>query len=182
MGATIDGRGPQAGFSLIEALIATGILLMIAVGIIPLFATSILNNTRGSDSMSATNYGRSQIETLEGMFLKQTPAVSVAAGQKQLVTSEYWTPGAGNQINDAAEGWHAGTAPSGTLATWTRQTTVTEYPLNALDDGILDPATEAQDGSATPMFTMIQVDLNSGKLGGILGNGERITMRMVRAY
>jgi len=180
MRATIDSPGPEAGFSLIEALIATGILLMIAVGIIPLFATSILNNTRGADSMSATNYGRSQIETLEGMVLKQTPAVSVAAGQKQLVTSEYWTPGATNQINDSSEGWYAGTAPSGTLATWTRQTTVTEFGLSAVDDGF--PSTDAQDGSATPMFTMIQVDLNSGKLSGILGNGERITMRMIRAY
>jgi len=58
----METRHPRAaGFSFIEALIATGIMLIIAVGIIPLFASSVLNNTRGADSTTATNFGRSEI-------------------------------------------------------------------------------------------------------------------------
>ena len=74
--------GPEAGFSLIEALIATGILLMIAIGIIPLFASSILNNTRGADSTTATNFSRSQLESLERLISLATPAVAVPAGSR----------------------------------------------------------------------------------------------------
>lgn len=182
----METRHPRAaGFSLIEALIATGIMLIIAVGIIPLFASSVLNNTRGADSTTATNFGRSEIETLQPMYFS-TPQVAIVPGSTQLITNEWYTAGAVNQINDSSEGWHVGTAPtSGVVVPWTRTTTVTQYGIDALKDGKLDPLTEAEDGS-TPdtnvQLKMIQVDLNSGKQGGILGNGERITLRMVRAY
>src|SRR5262249_22676774 len=41
------GAGPERGFTLVEGLVATAILLLVAIGIIPLFASSILNNTKG---------------------------------------------------------------------------------------------------------------------------------------
>jgi len=177
--------GADAGFSLIEALIATGILLMIAIGIIPLFANSILNNTRGADSTQATNYGRTKVENVERMDFNATP-VTVLPGSQSLVTAEWWSPGTANQVNDATEGWRLGAVPAGTVTPWTRQTTVTQYKIDAIQDGVLDPKTEAKDGSTGPDYVqlkMIQVDITSGKQqSGLLGGGESITLRMVRAY
>src|SRR5436305_13986434 len=93
----------EAGFSLVEALVATGILLVIAIGVIPLFASSILNNTRGSDSTVSTNHSRSQVENLLQLPFN-SPSLSVPATVSQAETDEWWAPGATGTINDPSEG------------------------------------------------------------------------------
>lgn len=54
----------QEGLSLVEVLIAAAILLIVAVGILPLFTRSMLNNVSGYDSTQATSHGKSELETL----------------------------------------------------------------------------------------------------------------------
>ena len=58
------GRHGAAGFSIIEALIAAAILLIIALGLLPLFSRSINDNVSGNDATQATNGSRTQIEEL----------------------------------------------------------------------------------------------------------------------
>lgn len=52
----------QAGFSMVEALVAAAILLIIAIGMIPLFSRAILNNSRGNDYTQATTHGEGDLE------------------------------------------------------------------------------------------------------------------------
>src|SRR5437763_9528292 len=158
----------EAGFSLVEALVATGILLTIAIGIIPLFATSILNNTRGSDSTTSTNYSRTQVENLLQLPFN-SPSLAVPAAASQAETDEWWAPGATGAINDAAEGWKdAGVTPkpAATVSLWSRTTIVTQYSVAALTDGRLDPKTEAENGS-TPAnnvhLKVVAVEVDSAK-------------------
>jgi len=48
-------REGEAGFSVIEGLIAAALLLIITVGVLPLFSRSILNNLKGNDSTRQSN-------------------------------------------------------------------------------------------------------------------------------
>ncbi len=57
-------RHGAAGFSIIEALIASAILLIIALGLLPLFSRSISDNVSGNDATQATNGSRTQIEEM----------------------------------------------------------------------------------------------------------------------
>lgn len=48
-------RSGEAGFSIIESLIAAALLLIVVVGVLPLFTRSMLNNVRGNDSTRQSN-------------------------------------------------------------------------------------------------------------------------------
>jgi Tfp pilus assembly protein PilV len=187
----------EAGFSLVEALVATGILLMIAIGIIPFFATSILNNTRGSDSTTSTNYSRTQVENLLQLPFN-SPSLAVPAAASQAETDEWWAPGAAGAINDAAEGWKDAAVtpkPAATVSPWSRTTIVTQYSVAALADGRLDPKTEAENGS-TPAnnvhLKVVAVEVDSAKgavaqedssrFGAVLGGGETIAIQAIKAF
>lgn len=190
-------RRGEAGFSLVEALVATGILLMIAIGVIPLFASSILNNTRGSDSTLSTNYSRTQVENLLQLPFN-SPSLTVPAAASQAETDEWWAPGATGAINDSAEGWRDAALtpkPTGMVSPWSRKTTVAQFSVSALADGRLDPKIEAEDGS-TPANNVhlkvvaVEVDSakgavaaqDSSKFGAVLGGGETITIQAVKAF
>jgi Tfp pilus assembly protein PilV len=190
-------RRAETGFSLVEALIATGILLMIAIGVIPLFATSILNNTRGSDSTSATNHSRSQIENLLQLPFSAA-SLTVPSAATQAETDSWWSVGDTGMMNDSTEGWLAakpsGTDPANTVVPWIRKTIVTQFSVSALDDGVLGTA-EAELGSTPPNnvhLKQVSVEIDSAKentmkedaspFGGPLGRGEKITIQVVKAF
>lgn len=173
--------GAERGFTIIEGLIATAILLVVAIGIIPLFANSILNNTKGSDSTLATNFSKTSVENLLQLPFTN-PSVTVPAGQPSLQVNDWWSPGSG-LLNDPSEGWQAGTPSAGTVNIWTRSAVVQQYSMNdILTNGSL---TTPLDGSTQPNFVqlkMITVNVQSSKAGGILGAGERIGLQMVKAF
>jgi Tfp pilus assembly protein PilV len=60
-----DKRYPQVterGLSIVEVLIASALLLIIALGILPLFSRSIISNRQGLDSTEVSNMARTQME------------------------------------------------------------------------------------------------------------------------
>ena len=187
----------EAGFSLVEALVATGILLLIAIGLIPLFASSILNNTRGSDSTVSTNFSRTQVEGLLQLPFN-SPSLTVPAAGSQAETDEWWAPGAAGTINDPSEGWVNAAVtpkPASTVSPWSRTTVVSQFSVAALADGQLDPKSEAENG-ATPAnnvhlkLVAVEVDSAKGavaaqdtsKFGAVLGGGEKIAIQAVKAF
>ena len=54
----------DAGFSLVEALIASALVLMITLGVMPLFTHAVVQNVSGKESTISTNYSRSAAEEL----------------------------------------------------------------------------------------------------------------------
>lgn len=173
-------RSAERGFSLVEALIATGILLLIAIGIIPLFATSILNNSRGADSTTATNHTRSQVEDMLQLPFNAA-SLTIGGVATQTETDEWWVPGDTGMLNDTTEGWKS-TLPTTGFVPWTRQTVVTQYSVSAVDNGILQ--TGAAENGSTPAnnvhLKMVQVEVDSGKKG--LNSGEKVIMQAIKAY
>ena len=58
----IASRRGEAGFSVIEGLIAAALLLVITVGVLPLFSRSMLNNVRGNDATRQSNGAVDELE------------------------------------------------------------------------------------------------------------------------
>ena len=63
----------QAGFTLLEALLAAALVLIITLGIMPLFTTSIVQNVAGKESTLSSNYSRSTSEEMIALPLEGEP-------------------------------------------------------------------------------------------------------------
>jgi Tfp pilus assembly protein PilV len=175
------GTGAERGFTIIEGLVASAILLIVAIGILPLFASSILNNTRGSDSTTASNFGKTSLESW-GALPFDNSAILVPGGQTKLEIDDWWKPGNG-PINDPSQGWTTTTPPTTTLSTWNRQTTIQQYQsVDVVNGGDLSTP---YDGSVPANFTQLKLVtavVQSSKQGGILGGGEHITFKVLKPF
>jgi Tfp pilus assembly protein PilV len=177
----VRSRAAESGFSMIEALIAAAILLIIALGLIPLFTRSILDNNSGNDATQASNHGKTQLEELIQLpFNHQELVVPGGSTQSQVV--ETWTQGDPAKTGDANEGWWTG-APSGKgRSLWTRTTRVRQYNISDLDDSKLDTPLA---GGTQPVFVHlkeVEVQLQSAKQGSILGGGQALTVRVLKPF
>ncbi|MEM6792457.1 MAG: prepilin-type N-terminal cleavage/methylation domain-containing protein [Acidobacteriota bacterium] len=65
-------RRLQAGLSLLELLIATAILAVIFIGIVPLFSRAILSNKRGAESSRMAGFLNSSIEAINQTSLNNS--------------------------------------------------------------------------------------------------------------
>jgi type II secretory pathway pseudopilin PulG len=183
-----------AGFSLIEALIAAAILLIIALGLIPLFSRAINDNITGNDSTQATNGGRTQLEDMLGLPFANA-RLTVPGTALVSETTDSFAQGDGDKSGDPNEGWWAG-KPGDTgwvdrgLVLWSRTTRVRQYSVSDLTtDPYLDSPLP---GNTTPTFVQLkQVEvvmdnskrvLDPTKLGMVLGSGQGITLRVVKPF
>lgn len=172
------GARRAAGFSIIEALIAAAILLIIALGLLPLFSRSINDNVSGNDATQATNVGRTRIEDLLHLPIKNTK-LDIPSGGTVGELKESWTVGDPKQTGDADEGWWKDPNGHGTVL-WTRTTRVSLYDISDLDDGVLDtPLNGSSSSSATISFKQLQVVVENPKKN-LLGNGQGITLQTIK--
>lgn len=102
-------RRSSGGFTLIETLVSAAILLIIAVGILPLFIRSIANNTLGGELSQKSNHAKTIMEELVQVPF-DSPQIAVVAGSDR-TTTDYFTLGTlGAAVgSDASHGW----APAG---------------------------------------------------------------------
>ena len=119
----------MAGFSVVESLIAALILLIIALGIIPLFARALRDNTTGADATQATNHGRASLEEYQQLPFNNQ-ALTLAPGATTLTRDESWAQGTRDTFGDDDEGWWPGAPSDRGLLLWTRTTTVRQFGIN----------------------------------------------------
>ena len=170
------GSRRQRGVSLIEAVIAAGLLLVIAAGILPLFAQALSNNQSGSHSTWVSNTARSQVEELIELPFNNA-LITLTAGT-ELVTTSYYSL--------EYQKWVDGEAPvdGSDPALWTRTTTIRQYSVNALDDQKLETG-EALTSDADPgqvHLKELEVAVTGTRQGGPLGPSRRITVRMLKSH
>jgi type II secretory pathway pseudopilin PulG len=114
-------RTGEHGFSIVEVMIAALLLLIIAIGILPLFAQSILSNAQGQDNTTAANFARSKLEEFRQLSF-DNPLMQVTTGTQVQYNEVYL---------QKAHTWVAGTvAPAGDFALWSRTTFVRDYTAN----------------------------------------------------
>lgn len=164
----------KGGFSLIEVLIAAAILMVLALGVLPIYTSSIAQNLAGFDYTRVTNYAKERLEQYNGI-LWSDPPMTIPAGSTQLVTQEYYSK------QDQA--WLPGTVTTaktaGKTPLFTRVTTVQQYGIN--DATFSTPL----DGSAPPgsvhikEITVVVQALRA--VGNPLGSAKQVTLRNFRS-
>jgi len=130
-------RGPShsagKGFTLLELLVAAGLLLVVLVGLLPLFMRSILENVEGRESTQVSNHGRSELEIFKQIRFNN-PELDITAGNETVV-QQYWTRPDPHYVGD--EKW-VDTVPVGELGLWDRTTTIRQFGINGVIDNDLD--------------------------------------------
>jgi len=165
----------DAGFSLIELLVASVMLVTVLLAIIPLFMRSIQNNTAGNVHTKISNYSKSQVEELFQLDFDH-PRLDIPAGQTEVSIDEHWSR--------TDHEWKPGLPASG-LAPWIRTTTVRQYNISAIDRDVETfdfPKSSALDGGAAAASVhlkeiIVVVRSNSGPLGPT----RRIVLRTLKA-
>ena len=121
------------GFSLIEVLIAMGIVVIAIVGLLPLFMRSVVENIEGRESTMVGNHGRSQLETFSELTFNNWE-LEINAGTER-TAQDFYTTGAVDRRGD--ESWVTA-VPAGEISPWTRNTTVRQMGINGVVDNDLD--------------------------------------------
>ena len=88
--ATAPGDRPhssEAGFSIIEGLIAALLLLVVTLGILPLFSRAMNNNLKGNDSTRQSNGAVDAFESAAALQFNDG-AMTIPPGQTSLVVTE----------------------------------------------------------------------------------------------
>jgi type II secretory pathway pseudopilin PulG len=119
----------EEGFSVVEVLIASLIFLVIAVGILPLFAASTRNTADGREATEVSNFGRSAVEDLMQASFSDA-RLTVPSGSTVLTTNQYYSK--------ATQTWITGTPSTADPALWMRRIKVRQYNVNDMTDGVLN--------------------------------------------
>lgn len=167
----MEVRRRESGFSLVEVLIASAIFLVIALGVLPLFAQAIRSNLSGQDATDVSNLSKSRVEEL-----LQVPfdTLEVPAGQTEGVTKEHWSA--------ATKTWKAGMTPAtGDAALWYRTTTIRQFALSDLqDNGVADTPLPGGTAPGSVHFKEIVVEIRGVSRSPLSGGGA-VTVRRLRA-
>lgn len=168
----LRGRDLRAtrGFSLVEALVASIVVLMIAVGVLPMFTRATINNVSGFDFTRVTNEARSRGEEFFQLPFNSEPLTLLAGTER--VYNEYYALESG--------AWKDGTAADATAAgdtpLWTRTTTIRQFNV---DDMTTPLDTTASPGNVHLKEIVVQVGPVSA--GGVLGVRKQISLRLLKA-
>ncbi|HVR97393.1 MAG TPA: prepilin-type N-terminal cleavage/methylation domain-containing protein [Thermoanaerobaculia bacterium] len=185
-------RDARAGFSLIETLIAGAILLIIALGLIPLFTQSMANNSLGNDYAQASTLSKGELESLQKLPFENLD-VTVANGKKETQRLGYMEQPALGQAIDPGQWEFVDPGHS----RWTRTTVIRQYNVRALNeddwrleedelkfggDPILQPGELLDENANTVQIKSIEVQLDSPKRQSILGGINRMTFVLLKPF
>jgi Tfp pilus assembly protein PilV len=160
-----DPIGPPGGFTVIEVLIAAVLLLMIAIGVLPLFTRSIVSNAEGYDHSQVANFARARAEEFFQLPFN-SDELTLTAGTERIFDEYY---------SQASGGWVDGAVPDGETALWTRTTTLRQFNVADLTTPLTDTAP-----AGNVHLKEITVAVQSAR-GGPLGVGKQITVRLFKS-
>lgn len=168
-------RRGASGFTLVEVLIAMALLVIITLGVLPLFGRSMINNTAGADYLQANNHTRMQLEEYSQLNFDDPLLVPGTLVQFY---------GEGDRTDRGDEEW-LDVAPTDQMVTWNRTTRRRQFSINALEDGKIE-ASEELDAGTNPIFVHlkeVQVTVQSTRADGSpLGIGKRVVLRRLKAF
>lgn len=165
-----------AGFSLIETLIAAALLLLVALGILPLFSNSIINNVQGNLASQVANFARDEAERLYQLPFGH-PDLSPDGGATEKTTTSYYSP---SQLEWIASADWTGTEKE----MFTRTSRVRQFSVQHLNPGAADyefQDGEALTGSASPdLIHLKEIQVTVQSEPG-LGGGKSAVYRVYKS-
>ncbi len=172
----------EAGMSLVEVVLASLILLLIAIGILPMFTRSMASNVAGSDSTYVSNMATERTEEFLQLNFDAEP-LRLADGATSRVYNEVYIrdyPSADS--SDYEEVWMDGTlaqVPAEDRPLWTRVTTVRQYSITDLATPL--PGTPGTDPNGAVHVKEIEVAVAGLREGGPIGASKQITVRVLKS-
>ncbi len=133
-----DRRAPtDAGFSLVEVMIATVLLLIVAIAVLPLFTRAIESNTAGGRATAMTTYMAQDIEAFNQATVDH-PDWEIAAGTSRVLPDQYlWVADEGiGDVTTGDEVWKTDSTGGG-IYLWKRSVTVRKYSFADIIPGII---------------------------------------------
>lgn len=160
--------------SLVEVMLASLILLIIALGIIPLFARAMRSNQSGAESTFVANMAVARAE--EFLQLDYDAAVlQIPEGDLSRVYNEVYLREKGEFVDGVPSDY---TAPSETPL-WTRVTTLRQYNVNDLTTPV--PGEPATNPNPSAQLKEIEVTVTSLRQGGPLGTADPLVVRVLKS-
>ena len=151
----------ESGLSLIEVVIAAAVLLVVAIGSLPLFVRSTFNNLRGLDSTQASQHAISEQESLLALAVDDRrlelsdplpehtvrPAAA-GIGDEMLIADAYWDRGARapshHEVRLGDGDWIAEPSGAQELVFWRRRSLIRQYTYADISDGVIDTGNSDQ--------------------------------------
>lgn len=177
---------------MLEVLIATGVMLVIALSVLPLLLRSVANNTRGGEATQAASFAGAQLDALlqmpfdrGPMVLADTTAETVMV-ETQTLAADVSVPELMVEPPDAR--WQDGDVADTETMQWRRTTRVRQFGLTDLEP---DPGTgltsldQPLPGGTAAQFVHlkeVEVRIESGREAGALGAGQDLTIRVLKAF
>ena len=172
------GAGSAAGMSLIEVVIASFILLVIALGVLPLFTRSMASNASGADSTYVANMATERAEELMQLDYAAEP-LRIGLGDQERVYNEVYVAA----TDTKPEGWIDGTEATATTAgrtpQWTRVTTIRQYNVNDLSTPV--PGEDPLNPNPSAQIKEIEVRVAGLRSAGPLGNSRDLAVRVLKS-
>lgn len=172
--AATRGRRGRGGFTLIETLIGLAFLLVIALGLLPLFISSTVNNVSGKEATEVTNLGRSVLEEFRQLPFN-SPRLTIDDGSEKTI-DEYFS--------FADKKWKPGPAPAdgSDPSLWSRTATVRQFSAVAVQDGVLDTAEALPAGTSESFIHIKEVEIRiDGDRQNALGPAKTISLTVLKS-
>jgi Tfp pilus assembly protein PilV len=171
-----DGRGAAGGFSLVEALLASVILMIVALGVLPLFSRAMVSNLAGSESTSLSSMAMERAEEFY-QYPFNSSRLTIPGGSTEVFFDEVWTEQDGRWI----DGTVAAAESADKTVLWTRRTRVRQFGINDVLGGAPTPL----DGNASTgsvHVKEIEVLVASARLSSVaLGPTKDLRVRLFKA-
>ena len=178
--------------SLLEVLIATAVMLVIALSILPLLLRSLANNHRGAEATQVSAFATAQLDELLQMpFDKGSLVIGDGVSEKawverQLLSAAVETPQLIAQTPN--ERWQTDDATAGEVVQWERSVQIQQFSLSDIEadpvSGISSLDTPLTGNTAAELVHLKQVEVRvrGGREAGALGAGQDLTIRVLKAY
>jgi hypothetical protein len=165
MELTMQSERRSTGFSLIEVLVAGAILLVIALGLVPVYMRSIRSNVEGFDYTQVSNWAKSRAEEYLQLPFGD-PWLTVPGGATEFSVEESYS----HQLHEWVD-----VLADGDTALVTRTTTVRQF-------GIGDLNTPLNGGDPEEAIHLKEITVSvEGNKTGILGGGKAIAIRVFKS-
>ncbi len=175
-----SSRPSEQGFSVVEGLMAAAIILIVAVGVLPLFVNAMTDNLQGRRATEVANAARSQAERLMQLGWNH-PELTIPGGATELEVTDYQISTYDPLEQITTKQWVSSTAhtPDGT-EDLVRITTIRQYSFGSLDDELVEES-EALDGAASPsLIDFKEIEIQMASPEELNKPGKTLTLRVFR--
>lgn len=178
----LDNHG-EAGFSVVEVMLAAAVLLIVTIGMLPLFTRAIDNNVQGQQLTLAVNRAKSEMETMiqsdfNSVDLTIQPGDTLADGTDGREVIEYWSTELDNWVDESL-------FPSTEEKNYIRTTRIRQYNLQELTEKDATKDWVALAGG-TPdnevHLKEIEVVVGTVNAANIFGASRELTLRTFKSF